>query len=290
MKTNIVQTTTKDKLILSGLFKEGDTPKSAVILVHGFTSDFYSHKFFHSIQEKLESNGIASVAIQNRGTGMHTEFLLEGRKESEWIGSFYEKIEEAHLDISAWIEFLKNKGYSAITLLGHSLGTIKTVRYLFEGTYSDQINNIVLLAPFDKNGFIENYTEGKWKEYVKTAQKEIDNGEGRKIIPEHFEDFPMSYTNFVSWYQDSELNNMWDFYRGDNYNFPILNKIEIPTLILVGDKDEFFYIPQFSTLESVRKILLNNISNLDLHILKGANHTYVGFENIVSELVKKYLL
>jgi predicted alpha/beta hydrolase family esterase len=34
-------------------------------------------------------------------------------------------------------------------LQGHSLGTFKIVRYLFEGKYADKINKLILLAPFD---------------------------------------------------------------------------------------------------------------------------------------------
>ena len=62
-----------------------------------------------------------------------------------------ELLEEAHLDISAWIKFLLDEGYQEIILQGHSLGTIKVIRYLFEGEYKNKISKLILLAPFEKH-------------------------------------------------------------------------------------------------------------------------------------------
>jgi predicted alpha/beta-fold hydrolase len=190
----LIQTETSDNLILNGLFKEVPNSKSIVILIHGFTTDFYTHKFFHSIQDKLEESGVSSVAIQTRGTGMHTEFLKSGREDGVNLGSFHEKLEEAHLDISAWIKTLTALGYENIYLAGHSLGTIKTVRYLYEGEYKDKIKKIILLAPFDKNAYVENKTEGEWKRsHIQIAKEMIDNGKEEEVIPDTFDDFPMTY-------------------------------------------------------------------------------------------------
>jgi hypothetical protein len=57
----------------------------------------------------------------------------------------------------------------------------------------------------------------------------------------------------------------------------------------VGDADDFFYIPKFSTLETTKKLLESNLKDLDLNILKDAGHTYVGFEDEVAQLVNKFV-
>lgn len=290
MKTNLVQTITSDNIILNGLYNPGSKEKSAVIMIHGFTSDFYSHKFFHTIQESLTSSNICNVAVQTRGTGIRTEFIYADRHDGTYIGSFYEKLDEAHLDISAWIEFLKEEGHDRIILLGHSLGTIKSVRYLFEGKYKDIVQKLVLLAPFDKNGYIERCTKGKWKEYVQIANQKISEGLGDEIIPEGYDDYAMSYQNYASWYEDSELSNMWDFYRYGEYDYPILNQIDIPVQVVVGDVDDCYYIPDFCTLKDAGKALSENIKDLDLHIIPGSGHTYVGYENMITEKVTKFIL
>src|SRR5689334_141118 len=145
--TTLVQTTTKDNLILSGLYSFGDKNKEAIIFIHGFGTDFYTHKFPQEIGDALNSNQNAYVLAQNRGTGLFTEFVSGDRSKGIYLGSYYEKIDDAHLDISAWINYLKAEGYTKFILMGHSLGTIKSVRYLYEGDFANEISRLILLAP-----------------------------------------------------------------------------------------------------------------------------------------------
>lgn len=287
MNYDLVQTITRDNLHLSGLYIEGDKNKSAVILIHGFTSDFYSHKFFHTIQESLNNDNFASVAIQTRGTGLHTEFLKGD--DGIFLGSYYEKLEEAHYDISGWINFLMNEGYSRFILAGHSLGTLKSVRYLFEGEYKDSVEKLVLLAPFDKNGYIERKTNGLWHDHLKIAKKKIEEGKEEELVTKEAEDYSITFRTYYSWYVEEDLNLIWDFYRKD-YLSPILQKIKIPVKIIVGSDDEFFYIKELgSTFESTSEYLKSNIENLDLFIVQGAGHIYNGYEDEVADEVLKFI-
>jgi predicted alpha/beta-fold hydrolase len=288
-KYNYIQVTTNDKFKLNGLYKSGENSKSAVIMIHGFTSDFYSHKFYHSIAEKLSKQGNAVILAQTRGTGIVTEFLkTDGSGED--IGSYYEKIEEAHLDITAFIKFLLNEGYSEIILTGHSLGTIKSIRYLFEGEYKDKIKKLVLLAPFDKNAFMEVKAPKKWQEFVEIAKQKIIEGKGREIVPvPEYEDFAMSYQTFYSWYVQDDLSCIWDFYR-KNYDFPVIKKINIPTKVIIGNKDAFISYPGFgTTTESCMKIMKKNIKDCETVIIGGSEHCYIGFEDLVADEVAKFV-
>ena len=99
----------------------------------------------------------------------------------------------------------------------------------------------------------------------------------------------MSYQNFVSWYDESELGSMFDFYKYGKYDFPTLKKINIPVQVIVGDKDEYFYIPELSTIEDAKNALIENLKNLELNILSGSVHTYIGFEKEVAELVTDFV-
>lgn len=252
---NHIQVITNDKLKLNGLYKVGDKTKPVVVMIHGFTSDFYSHKFYHSISQKLESQGNAVILAQTRGTGIVTEFLKTDGS-GEYIGSYYEKIEESHLDITAFIKFLLDEGYLEIILAGHSLGTIKAIRYLFEGEYKDKIKKLVLLAPFDKNAFMEVKAPNKWHEFVEIAKQKIAEGKGREIVPvPEYEDFAMSYQTFYSWYIQDDLSCIWDFYRND-YDFPTMKKINIPTKVIIGSKDEYLSYSGFgTTTESCMEVM-----------------------------------
>ncbi len=282
---NLINVITEDNIRLNGLYSLGDKTKSACIFIHGFTTDFYSHQFYHSITDKLKKQSNAVVFAQTRGTGIQTEFLKTDG-EGVFIGSYYEKLSEAHLDVSAFIEFLTKEGYKEIVLVGHSLGTIKSVRYLFEGRHKDKITKLILLAPFDKNAFMKIKAPGKWHSFVEKAKEKINEGKGREIVPvPEWEDYPVSYETFYSWYEQSDLSCIWDFYRKD-YNFPILQKIKIPVKVILGEKDDFVNYPQFGvSAQKALGIIKRYISSCETFLIPGSGHTYFGFEKEVADQV-----
>ncbi len=283
----LIKAKTDDDLLLSGLYLPGSTEKTAYILIHGFTADFYSHNFYHTIAKKLKSNESALILAQTRGTGLHTEFIMPNG-EGKYIGSFYEKIEESHLDISAFIKLLIAEGYENIGLIGHSLGTIKAVRYLFEGEFKNNISELILLAPFDKNAFMERKAPGQRSKFLSSAKEMIDSGHGQDIVPvPEYEDYPMSYDNYLSWYADDDMSNMWDFYR-EGYDFPILQKINLPVKVIIGENDEFATYPEFGeTPAKALDIIKKHLKNCQTFLVSGSNHTYFGHEEEVADLVIK---
>jgi pimeloyl-ACP methyl ester carboxylesterase len=286
---DLVQVFTSDEIKLSGLYSQGDKTKSACILVHGFTADFYSHEFYQSIVRKLKSQGNAIILAQTRGTGIETEFLKKSG-EGVYIGSYFEKLSDAHLDISAFVAFMSEQGYQKIVLIGHSLGTIKCVRYLFEGEHKDKIEKLILLAPFDKNAFLEIKAPGKWFKYVEIAKQKIDSGFGKEIVPiPEYEDFAISYDNYYSWYEQSEINRIWDFYKKD-YDFPVLQKITIPVKAILGGKDEFVTYPSLGvSAQFALEVIQKHIKNSETALIRNSNHTYFGFEKEVADEVGSFL-
>ncbi len=286
---DLVQRFTKDNIKLSGLYCAGDKKKSACIFIHGYTTDFYSHNFYHSITDKLREQSNAIVLAQTRGTGVETEFIKSDGS-GIFIGSYYEKLDEAHMDISTFIEFLTEEGYEDIVLIGHSLGTIKTVRYLFEGEYRDKISKLILLAPFDKNAFMEKKAPGKWHEFLEVAKKKIEDRKGKEIVPvPEYEDYPTSFDTFYSWYEQSDLNRIWDFYKKD-YDFPFLQKIKMPVKAILGEKDEFVNYPNLEvSTKSSLEVIKKYIKNSETVLIPNSNHTFFGFEKEVANEVASFL-
>lgn len=286
---NLIRVTTADHLYLNGLYREGDKTKAAVILIHGFTGDFYSHDFYHVISDKLTENRNALILAQNRGTGLHTEFIKDNGGFA-YLGSFYEKIEDAHLDISAYIEFLVNEGYEQIVLVGHSLGTIKVVRYLFEGQHKDKVAKLVLLAPFDKNVFMEMKAGNDWDNFLKNAKDKIDSGKGQEIVPvPEYEDYPVTYETFYSWYNKTDLNRIWDFYK-QPYEETLISQLSLPVKVILGSEDEYTTYPSYhETPESVLKTLNEKIQNCETHLLAHAGHSFKGHEAELANEVVKFL-
>ncbi len=219
---------------------------------------------------------------------MASEYLLNKPDGSSInIGSHYEQLDEAHLDINAWIGFLLDKGYKKIILQGHSLGTIKVIRYLFEGKYKSKINKLILLCPFDKTFLIEKFTTRKYIQYLKQAKKKILEGKGDEIVPKNYGGFKLSYQTYLSWFDNNDLSHMFDL-SIKNYKFPILNKINIPVHVIVGTNDEYFYQSDPKHPEIGFRILINNLKKGGGKLIKNATHSFAGYEKTVALEVLKF--
>jgi pimeloyl-ACP methyl ester carboxylesterase len=284
------QVITRDGLRLAGNYLEGDRHKTAVLFIHGFTTDFYTMPFYHVAAERLRQANTAILFAQTRGTGVVTEIIKEDFS-NIFLGSYYERLEEAHIDITAHIEFLLSEGYQKITLMGHSLGTLKVTRYLFEGEHKGIIEKLILLSPFDKDAYmLRKLGEQKFRECVKVAEQKVAEGRGREIVPvPEFEDYAMSYQTYVSWYTQSELNSLWDFYRKEN-EFLLLQQINIPVKVIIGGEDDFLHFPEFEvTIDSALAKMKQHIQHCEVVVLPGCEHIFTGFEDQLAEEVVQFL-
>lgn len=287
INNQLVQTTTSDGLILHGFYSPSITKKSVVLHIHGFEGNFYENNFVHVLLKNLSKNKVGFLTVNTRGNGKDTDFNTTNGKYIK-IGARYELLEDAHLDISAWLKFLIAEGYEQIILQGHSLGTVKVVRYLFEGKYKNKIHKLILLAPFDKKGYMI-IQKKDTEQLLNKAQKMINSGKGYDLITPDFGEGETSYKTFVSWYKQDDFGRMFEFFSS-KYDFPILKHIRIPTKIVVGSIDKYFYPTNPKHPEEAMKILLTNISNSQGKIIDGAVHSFKPYENIMAEEIKNFVL
>jgi pimeloyl-ACP methyl ester carboxylesterase len=286
-KNQLIQIPTSDGLYLHGYYVTSESKETVVLHIHGFQGNFYENSFIYALANELESQNIGFLSVNTRGNGRDSDFnTVSG--EIKRIGACYELLEEAHLDISAWIEFLIKEGYKKITLQGHSLGTIKAVRYLFEGKHKAKIDKLILLAPFDKKALMVNSGRTDIQELLDKAALKVAEGKGEEIITTEFEDIEVSYKTFISWYQQDDLGRMFEFCSSD-YDFPILKKINIPTKIIVGSEDEYFHQSNPEHPEEAMEILLKNIPNAKGKLIKHAPHSFVPYEGELANEVSLFV-
>jgi len=252
-QNQLLQISTSDGLYLHGFYCPTDDKKVAILHIHGFEGNFYENNFIYSLIKATKKNNIAFLTVNTRGNNKNSDFnTIDGKYTT--IGSWNELLEEAHLDISAWIKFLLDEGYQEIILQGHSLGTIKVIRYLFEGKYKDKINKLVLLAPFEK----------------RSLPSDLSPKTGK------------------SWDNQSDLSRIFDFSATD-YNFPILKQIKIPTKIIVGEKDPCFFPSDKNNYRKAMDILLTHISNSQGVFIPNALHSFSPNEDLMSKEVIKFV-
>lgn len=289
MRNNrLIQIPTQDGLYLHGYYQPLESRKTAVLHIHGFEGNFYENNFIYVLSDEFEKAGVGFLSVNTRGNGRDTDFdMVDGNYRK--IGARYELLEDAHLDISAWMKLLIDEGYKEIVLQGHSLGTIKVVRYLFEGEYKDKVDKLILLAPFDKKGLMNASGRKNIEELLKKAQVKVDEGKGDELITREFGERCLSYKTFISWYKQDDLGRMFEF-CSSGYDFPILNQIKVLTKIIVGSKDEYFHISNPEHPEEAMGILLKHITNAKGKIIDGAVHSYKPYEIVMAQEARKFVL
>lgn len=249
ISNKLIQISTSDGLYLHGFYAPTSDKKVALLHIHGFEGNFYENNFIYSLIKNLSQNDIAFLTVNTRGNNKNSDFnTVDG--DCKTIGAWNELLEEAHLDISAWIKFLLDEGYHEIILQGHSLGTVKVVSYLSEGEYKDKINKLILLSPFE-NGLPDNLSSNTQKSWGK-------------------------YTKMF------EFNN-------PNRDSSLLKQIKIPTKIIVGSKDPEFFRSQPANSQKAMDMLLNDISDSQGIFIPDALHCFQPNEDLMSQEVVNFI-
>ena len=117
-----------------------------VIHVHGSAGSHKSEKFMEPMADEYTKNGFGFLAFDNRGAN------TEG-----WQSEIFE---DCSKDIQAAIDFAKSKGYTDITLQGHSYGAHKVLHYTMESGFDGKL---VLLAPCDNSALEREHRIQNWK-------------------------------------------------------------------------------------------------------------------------------
>ena len=103
-------------------------------------------------------------------------------------------------------------------------------------------------------------------------------------------DFPVMANGKIAagtYYYDFLPGGVNDFIRyadGENGRSELLNSIEIPILVIFGDRDECVLT---QPIEVVKKYLTNNLRNCNIQIINGADHLYTGKYDELGKIIKR---
>jgi alpha/beta superfamily hydrolase len=209
----------------------GDIEEPIIIMCHGFSTS-KDGRTNTLLEELLNKHGISTF-----------RFDFFGHGESE--GLFEEvTISEAVDDVQKALNYLQHLGYTLFGLIGSSFGGIVSI---LAASKSDEFDVLALKSPVsDYLGLLiaqgQNTKIDKWKE---EGSIPITGADGQSLR--------LNY----SFYEDAEQ------IRG----YEAVKNIQIPTLIVHGDKDETVPLEQ-------SKISASLMSHCRLEIIQGADHIY----------------
>ena len=281
MKQELIRMNSIDNIELPGiLYSPNIDTKKIVIHVHGLAGNFYENRFIDTLAKSYTEKGIAFLTFNNRGREFITEFL-KGDGYAV-IGACYERFKDSILDIDGVVNWVKEKGYTEIIIEGHSYGCSK-VLYYYDKKKDDSIKQIVLLAPCDTPGETMKFLSNE--EYTKAKE------ESERLVKENREseliDFSVMANSKISagtFYYDFLPGGENDFIRyRTNEKSDILNNIDIPVLIIFGDEDECVLT---ESIDVVKNYLTNNIKNVSINIIPGADHGYNVKYHELGEIIK----
>lgn len=291
MKGELVKVITTDGLELKGFFSDQKS-EIAVFHSHGTAGDFYTHEFVEVEGNKLSKEKISFLTANNRGHDVYADIRHHRKGKVEWtqIGGGFEKFEDCLFDIDAWINFLVKRGVKKIILQGHSLSQ-KNLYYQYVKN-NPRIVGQIHLSPQNDDGIMY-YSLGK-KKYKKINNKikqMVKEGRGNKILPKEFS--PISYITSIDMYNgyltDYGKGTLTPYHSPNSPNWKILSEVIMPILIVFGSKD-IYMKPSVEVAVS----LIKEKSNASVEIIKGASHSYIGYEKelitVIFDWIKKNYL
>lgn len=283
-----------DEVKLKGMiYHSNQNTKDILISIHGMATNCLKQRD-EVISKEINQENIDMLVFNNRGHDLVNyinKTTPEGTKDV-LAGTAYEEISESYYDILGAIKYCLNKGYEKIYLMGHSLGSTKTVYFYQKLLKEDNedilkhIKGVILLSLIDIPMALQVYLKEEFPAIVTYAKKMKKEGMQNELMPEKSFIHPISVNTFLRY---SIENKDIDFakYSDKNYEFEEINNIKVPLFMRWGNDNEMILQKADDLCENL-KIKIKN-PNLDIGFIDGANHMYSGKEIVLAKQIKKFI-
>lgn len=278
-----------DGVDLKGIiYKSQNKTQKILISIHGMATNCIKERD-EKIAQKVNELNIDFLAFNNRG---HDVINYIKKEKQELAGTAFEEISECYNDILGAINFATSQGYEEIYIMGHSLGSTKTIyayNKLIEEQQEDVLNKIkgvILLSLVDIPLAMQVYLKDDFPVMLTYAKNMKKEGMENELMPEKSFIHPISIKTFLRY----AINNKdIDFakFSDSNYNFEQLNNIKVPLFMRWGNDRELI-IQKADELCDLLRTKINN-SKLDIGFIDGANHSYTGKEEILANQIKEFI-
>lgn len=230
--------------------------RDTLLLLHGSGSE---SRYLSQLATYLSSNNIFRVVTPDlRGHGRNPG----PRGDIAYLGQLDDDIE----DLIRWLQ--KTYPGTHIVLGGHSSGGGLALRYVGDGT-APQPSALLLLAPY--LGHAAPTVRPNSGDWVTVAVKRwVGIAMLNNLNIHYFNKLPVLFFNRPSQVNDALQVPAYSWrmavnFAPNNYQSDI-GRISVPTLVLVGAKDESFYPEQFARVFHPAK------AYVDVSIIAGINH------------------
>ncbi len=218
---------TGDGLQLDGAFSRPvgvSVDRPALLLIHGTGSNFYGSGVLASVAAQGAADGFPVLRINTRGHDLVAS--IPSAKGPVRGGAAYERVGDAPLDITAWIDWLAANGCSRVVLVGHSLGGVKALLSQETAPHS-AVRGVVGLNPprFVHATFqVDPRCEAFRRDFA-TAQELVMEGRGETLLTVT-QPLPIVITA-AGYLEKYGPTDPLDY-------LPVLSRVRCPRLIVLG--------------------------------------------------------
>lgn len=294
MRLELVSILSTDGLELPGLLYEPEqkTGKAALWL-HGMGDNavFYKPEAINSLGRALTDKGIALLAFNNRGAHAkkslkYADETLPEEDRRYPGGMYYELIADCVHDIDGAANFMKDKGFSALYLLGLSTGANKICAYHVRAKHNP-FSKYVLAGPGDDTGLMfAELGDKKFWEALKYSAARIGT-DPLKVMPKYTGMYPFSAQSAHDILDPDGAYNTFPYYEsvhgriGSKPLFDEYKHLDRPTLVIFGENDE--YTDHVGGAAGALELLAKHTSNTmlkktDFVTVPGGDHAFSGHQ------------
>lgn len=281
-----------DGVELKGIiYKSKLENKKILISIHGMATNCIKRRD-EIIAQKLNKIDIDFLAFNNRGHDLANYIKKQNSDKEELAGTAYEEISECYNDILGAINYVINNGYNEIYLMGHSLGSTKTVfaynKLLKDNTdIVEKIKGVILLSLVDIPIAVRTYLQEDFSAMVTYAKNMKKEKMEKVLMPETSFIHPISVKTFLRYAVENEDINFAKF-SDNKYEFRELNNIKVPLFMRWGNDKELILQKANELCEKLQSKIQN--TKLDIGYIDGANHSYTGMGETLAEQIEKFII
>jgi pimeloyl-ACP methyl ester carboxylesterase len=261
----------EDGLALAGaaVLPQGRAKPVAIVWIHGNTGTFHDYPYV-VVARELAARGYPVVLGNTRGSGIASEVWSVADESPVAGGSAWELLEEAPLDVAAWVDAAHALGPSGVVVVGHSQGAAKAVLYAAE-RHDERLRGVVLASPD---------LHGHWGTVVEESERLVEAGRGDELLP------PLMG---AAWYRLSAGNVvsrarvLAHLYASDDAE-PLLAAVHAPLLAFFGAED----VGGESELETVHRNA-RAAATVETVRLSAGDHVYTDAEPEAAELIAHWI-
>ncbi|MBI4724582.1 MAG: alpha/beta hydrolase, partial [Rhodomicrobium sp.] len=230
-----------------------------VLLVHG-TLGHGRMELMAALQDDLRALGVNSLAI-TLGLGLDKRRgMFDCAMEQD------HRHEDAIQEIAAWVQWLKEKGASAITVAGHGRGANQVALYAIN-RLDKTVKRVVLMAPLMQT---EEKAEAEYRaQFGKPLRPELAKAE--ELAASDKGNQFINVPGFLTCQHPHVTAGAFANYYGANEKFQttnLLQSIKVPVLLAVGDAD-----PKLAELQAAETNFAGR-KNVIFSVIPGADQDF----------------